>query len=155
MDQISDPPAFTREQWMTLLAQSSPAELDEHWRSVNQPSFSWIRRPEYGAAMIRGRASGTGALFNMGEVTVTRCSVRIGSGEIGLAYVMGRSKRHAALAALFDGLMQRECAAAGSEVARCIAAIARAAEARRQAIVRDAASSKVDFFMLGHEGGNE
>jgi alpha-D-ribose 1-methylphosphonate 5-triphosphate synthase subunit PhnG len=136
---------------MTLLAQSSVAELDEHWNAVSQPSFIWIRRPEHGAAMVRGRASGTGALFNMGEVTVTRCSVQLETGEIGIGYVTGRSKRHAALAALFDGMMQRETISGLDEISGHIDALAKTAEARTQSIISEAYASKVDFFMLNGE----
>jgi alpha-D-ribose 1-methylphosphonate 5-triphosphate synthase subunit PhnG len=141
----------SRAAWMTLLAQSSAAELDEHWSAIEPPVFTWIRRPEHGAAMVRGRASGTGALFNMGEVTVTRCSVQLDTGEIGVSYVTGRGKRHAALAALFDALMQREIVSGGTAIAAHVDALAEAAEARRLAIIAQAYDSKVDFFMLSSE----
>jgi len=133
---------------MTVLAHSSAAEIEEHWKAVRQPSFQWVRRPEQGAAMARARASGTGVLFNLGEVAVTRCSVQIESGEVGVAYVLGRSRRHAALAAIFDGLMQHEMSTGGNEIAPRIDALAEAAEERRRAIIREAYGSKVDFFMV-------
>jgi alpha-D-ribose 1-methylphosphonate 5-triphosphate synthase subunit PhnG len=133
---------------MTVLAKSSAAEIEAHWKAIRQPSFQWVRRPEHGAAMARGRASGTGILFNLGEVAVTRCSVQIESGEVGVSYVVGRSKRHAALAAIFDGLMQREIAAGGTEIAFCIDALAGVAEDRRRGIVREAYGSKVEFLMV-------
>lgn len=131
---------------MTLLAQAPLETLERHWQTISQPGFHWIRRPEYGAAMVRGRASGTGALFNVGETTVTRCALQIETGEIGLAYVMGRSKRHAALAALFDCLAQREGSKEGAIVA-CLRALAGDAERRRQEILREALTSKVEFLM--------
>ncbi len=40
--------------------------------------------------MVRGRAGGTGAPFNLGEMTVTRCSVTLDDGRVGHAYVPGR-----------------------------------------------------------------
>ncbi len=33
--------------------------------------------------MVRGRAGGGGSAFNLGEMTVTRCSVRIATGQVG------------------------------------------------------------------------
>jgi alpha-D-ribose 1-methylphosphonate 5-triphosphate synthase subunit PhnG len=153
MDDQTNLSAFSRSHWMSVLAQAPPAELETQWRAVRQPTFAWIRKPEYGSAMIRGRASGTGALFNLGEVTVTRCSLQIDSGEIGIAYVMGRSRRHAALAALFDALLQYEIGAGESTVARRIDALARSAARRRDEIVSEALGSKVDFVMLSREGG--
>jgi len=65
-------------------------------------SYSWIRAPETGLAMVRGRMGGSGGAFNVGEVTVTRCALVLETGEVGHAYVRGRSHRHAELAALID-----------------------------------------------------
>lgn len=56
--------------------------------------------------MVRGRMGGTGAQFNVGEMSVTRCALRLASGEMGVAYVAGRDARHAEWAALCDALMQ-------------------------------------------------
>jgi alpha-D-ribose 1-methylphosphonate 5-triphosphate synthase subunit PhnG len=58
--------------------------------------------------MVRARAGGTGRQFNLGEMSVTRCAVRIGTGQMGIAYVAGRNARHAELAAVFDALMQTQ-----------------------------------------------
>ena len=43
--------------------------------------------------MMRGRAGGGGAPFNLGEMTVTRCTVRTAGGQVGHAYVAGRDGR--------------------------------------------------------------
>ncbi|MDX4076621.1 phosphonate C-P lyase system protein PhnG [Brucella sp. NBRC 113783] len=75
--------SYSRAEWMTLLAEAPVVELEAHWRSIPHPKFDWVRRPEYGSAMIRGRASGTGAQFNLGDVTVTRCTLQLETGEIG------------------------------------------------------------------------
>jgi alpha-D-ribose 1-methylphosphonate 5-triphosphate synthase subunit PhnG len=141
---------LSRTEWMTLLAQSPLEALERHWQAISQPGFQWIRRPEYGAVMVRSRASGTGALFNLGEMTITRCALQIDTGEIGLAYVMGRSKRHAAIAALFDSLMQRDGGKDGP-AATCLHALADDAGRRKQEMLRDAFTSKVDFFMTRDE----
>ena len=65
--------------------------------------------------MVRGRAGGGGAPFNLGEMTVTRCTVRTDSGQVGHAYVAGRDARQAELAAVFDALLQDPLAG------RCVA----------------------------------
>ena len=39
--------------------------------------------------MVRGRAGGGGAAFNLGEMTVTRCTVRTETGFVGHAYIAG------------------------------------------------------------------
>ena len=96
--------------------------------------------------MVRGRVGGAGSAFNLGEMTVTRASVRLASGEVGHAWVQGRDKGHALRAAAVDALMQTDRA---PELARTIlqplmgqAAAARAARAGK------AASTKVDFFTM-------
>ena len=57
--------------------------------------------------MVQGRAgAGWGAAFNLGEVTVTRASVRLGCGTVGHALVQGLDARKAERAALLDALLQ-------------------------------------------------
>ena len=62
-----------------------PEELLEGlWAAAGiTASFEWLRWPETGAVMVRGRTSGTGAPFNLGEMTVTRCALRLAGGEVG------------------------------------------------------------------------
>ena len=55
--------------------------------------------------MARAR-TGAGAQFNLGEVTVTRCSIRLENGTIGHGYVRGRDKKQAEFVAVFDALLQ-------------------------------------------------
>ncbi len=61
---------------------------------------------------MRGRAGAVGAAFNLGEMTVTRASVKLSDGTVGHGYVQGRDKGHALHAALVDALMQTKMAAA-------------------------------------------
>ena len=65
-----------------------------------------MRGPETGLVMVRGRAGGSGSPFNLGEMTVTRCTVQLGSGTAGHAYIAGRDERQAELAAVADALLQ-------------------------------------------------
>jgi phosphonate C-P lyase system protein PhnG len=99
-------PATDRQRWMSLLAKAPEALLDRLWRRSGRPAFDWVRPPEVGSVMVRGRTGGTGAAFNLGEMTVTRCVLRLASGETGHAYVQGRAKAKARQAALVDALMQ-------------------------------------------------
>lgn len=96
--------------------------------------------------MIRARAGGTGAQFNLGEMSVTRCALRLQSGEMGVAYVAGTDKRHAELAAIFDALMQSPRramvqAAVLDPITKALAG--RAAEVRAQA-----ARTRVEFVTM-------
>ena len=110
------------------------------------PAHEALRRPEAGTVMARGRAGGTGAPFNLGEVTVTRASVRLASGETGHGYAQGRDRAKAVAAALIDAMMQTEAA---PRLRRLVleplaAEMAAAAEAR----ARKAAATKVEFFTM-------
>ncbi|MBW4973484.1 phosphonate C-P lyase system protein PhnG [Roseovarius mucosus] len=136
-----------RKGWMGLLART-PAE-DVH-RLLSDtglsPDYAYLRAPEVGGVMVRGRAGATGGAFNLGEMTVTRCALQLGDGRVGHGYVQGRDKRHATQAALIDALMQ------GAEAAlirdRVLAPLAEAETTRRSARAARAAATKVDFFTL-------
>lgn len=108
--------------------------------------FEWLRRPETGSVMIRGRAGGTGAAFNLGEMTVTRGSLRLPDGVVGHGYVQGRSKSAAEAAALADALLQTDRAA---DVERAVILPLRREETDRRATrARKAAATKVEFFTM-------
>jgi alpha-D-ribose 1-methylphosphonate 5-triphosphate synthase subunit PhnG len=110
----------------------------------------FVRPPETGLALLRGRIGGRGAPFNFGEATVTRCVVRLDGdarGPMGFGYVMGRDKTRAEHAALFDALLQRGDAAAVHQIDR----LETAQTARAGAQAANAATSKVDFFTLVRE----
>ena len=95
-----------RQNWMAILAKSAPEKLEKKVSALGKlPEYSFLRSPEIGLTMVRGRAGGTGQVFNLGEMTLTRCVVKLG--EInGFGYVGGRSRRHAELAAVCDALLQ-------------------------------------------------
>jgi len=83
----------TRKGWMSLLAKAPTGQLKELWDGVGQvPDHTVLRAPEVGGVMVRGRTGGTGAPFNLGEMTVTRCSLKLANGTVGHAYVQGRDK---------------------------------------------------------------
>jgi alpha-D-ribose 1-methylphosphonate 5-triphosphate synthase subunit PhnG len=140
-------PATDRQRWMSLLAKAPEALLDRLFGGLGaEPAFDWVRPPEVGSVMVRGRTGGTGAAFNLGEMTVTRCVLRLASGEIGHAYVQGRSKVKARQAALVDALMQGPGAAAVR--AAVLEPLAEAmAEAKRTRAAK-AAATKVEFFTM-------
>lgn len=98
-----------RPQWMGLLARADEASLSELMADIADiPAFERLRGPEPGLVMVRGRTGGTGRPFNLGEMTVTRCTVRTVDGLLGHAYVAGRRPDHAERAALLDALLQDE-----------------------------------------------
>ena len=112
----------------------------------DRPAADWLRRPQAGAVMVRGRTGGTGAPFNLGEMTVTRCSLRLPTGEVGHAWVQGRNPAQAEAAALVDALMQTP-RAAEVQVA-VVAPLAAEEAARRRVRAAKAAATKVEFFTM-------
>ena len=144
----ADSAVAERQSWMATLAKAAPADLERAWSDLApKPGFTRLRPPETGLVMVRGRISGSGQPFNLGEMTMTRAAVRIENGPTGFGHVAGRSARHAELAALFDALLQdparHEALMAG--VIRPLSDRAAAAKARKAAEV---AATKVDFFTL-------
>src|SRR5580693_5582241 len=99
-----DQPHAARRRWMSVLARADADELGERLGAL--PPYRVLRGPEAGLVMVRGRAGGGGAPFNLGEMTTTRCTVRTDAGFVGHAYVAGRNERQAELAALADALLQ-------------------------------------------------
>lgn len=136
-----------RRTWMGLLARAPADDLALLWAAHGlAPDFEWLRRPEIGMIMLRGRAGATGAPFNLGEMTVTRASLRLGEGTVGHAYVQGRGTDHARIAALIDALMQTDAAQA---LQAAILTPLAEAEARRRSIrAAKAAATKVEFFTM-------
>ena len=136
-----------RKAWLSLLAKAPAAALAKAWAQVGlAPDYEWLRTPEIGGVMTRGRIGATGAPFNLGEITVTRCSLRLASGEVGHGYVQGRDKDKALTAALVDACMQTEAAARlKREVLDPLAAEMAAAKRTR---AQKAAATKVDFFTM-------
>ncbi len=98
-----------RQRWMRVLAMAPAETLEDAWQALeNKPDYTLLRTAEVGSAMVRARAGGSGGQFNMGEMTVTRCVVRLSNGMTGHAYVAGRDKRKTELAAAFDALLQMD-----------------------------------------------
>jgi alpha-D-ribose 1-methylphosphonate 5-triphosphate synthase subunit PhnG len=137
-----------RARWMSALARAEPAAIEAAWEALDpRPEYRLLRPPETGLVMVRGRAGGTGAPFNLGEMTVTRCSVELEGGRVGHAYVAGRSRRHAETAAVFDALFQDEAQRADLE-ARVVEPLVLAREAKHREGRARAATTRVEFFTL-------
>ncbi len=141
---MTDASPFARKSWMATLAKASPARLAGLFPDL--PAHTVLRHPEIGAVMVRGRIGGTGSAFNLGEMTVTRASVRLASGEVGHAWVQGRDKDHALRAAAVDALMQTDRAA--DLTASLLRPLAAESGAARDLRAAKAAATKVDFFTM-------
>ncbi|WP_159713749.1 phosphonate C-P lyase system protein PhnG [Geminicoccus flavidas] len=136
-----------RARWLQALAMASDAEAERFGQSfgVDDAQFELLRAPEVGLVMARGRAGGTGAAFNLGEVTVTRCAVRSSDDRVGIGWVQGRRPERARLIARLDALLQ---SAPSRAVDAAVAELEAALAGRRAATARKAAATRVEFFTL-------
>jgi alpha-D-ribose 1-methylphosphonate 5-triphosphate synthase subunit PhnG len=137
-----------RQRWMSVLAKSSVEELEEAYERVGETvEYHLLRKPETGLIMVRGRARDSGTQFNLGEMTVTHCTLETEKGTIGTACVMGCNHRHAEMAALFDALLQ-ESSWCSQLLETVISPIEQTYHKRKEMISKKTASTKVDFFTM-------
>jgi alpha-D-ribose 1-methylphosphonate 5-triphosphate synthase subunit PhnG len=133
---------------MAVLAQAHAEEIEQALRAVIHPiDYVELRAPETGLVMLRGRIGGDGAAFNLGEATVTRAAVQIASGEVGIAYILGRDQRKARLNAISDALWQSKRYRDAVEQ-RVLAPIRTRVDAERDRQRAKTAATRVDFFTL-------
>jgi alpha-D-ribose 1-methylphosphonate 5-triphosphate synthase subunit PhnG len=158
-------PHAQRQNWMSLLARATRVELETALAELApRPGYTLLRPPEIGLAMVRGRAGGTGNPFNLGEMTMTRCAVRLDEAPhpvghiVGLAYIVGRDARRAELAALFDALLQLSLQLPNQSTVisdGLLGDIRRRIETERRIRTAETAATRVDFFTLVREQGGE
>ena len=136
-----------RKNWLSILAKAKTKDLDECWRKVkNLPDYKLLRAPEIGGVMVQGRLGATGDPFNLGEMTVTRCSVQLETGEIGHGYIQGREKEAAKKVAVLDAIMQ---GTRRHEVeSLVIVPLTRLYHQEKEASSKKAAATKVEFFTM-------
>jgi len=136
-----------RSEWLGLLAKAPQQLFDDLWDSSKlDPSYDIIRPAEIGGIMVRGRMGGTGDPFNLGEITVSRASVKLSCGTVGHGYTKGRAKTKALRIALCDALLQTDDAAKVD--AKILRPLIAAKLTSDQEIADKAAATKVDFFTL-------
>ena len=147
-ESIADTGGGARPRWMAVLARATRDQLAAALAALSPPAptHQRLRGPETGLVMVRGRAGGTGERFNLGEMSVTRCTVAL-EGRVGHAYVAGTDVRRAELAAVLDALMQDpgRCEEIERDV---IAPLAADLAARRGAVADRAAKTRVEFVTL-------
>jgi len=139
--------AAARQKLMATLAASSPEAVAERFSALPGQSYELVRQPETGLVMVRGRMGGTGSPFNLGEVTVTRCVVRLETGETGNGYSLGRNKQKALQSAVIDALWQQPAMKARIE-AEVIEPLARNRETARETVREETEATKVNFFTM-------
>lgn len=149
-DTLQDMTGTARQSWMKILACSPPEQVEIAWnnaRGLNEVPCKIIRKPERGLVMVRGRAGSAGGQFNLGEMTVTRCAVRLDDGETGVSYIAGRNLEHALIAAKADALLQSE-AHHQTAFETLIEPLQRLIEDREASRAAKVAATRVNFFTM-------
>ncbi len=111
-----------------------------------QPEVHSVRGPEAGLVMVRGRTGGTGQPFNLGEVVVSRATVRLDSGAIGHGYVLGSDLEKVRLSAVFDALSQ--VGEYEKTVSTLLAKVRKRVADEALHREQEVAATRVDFFTM-------
>lgn len=136
-----------RQKWLSVLARADRSAIETALADQSLPDVVVLRPSEIGLVMVRGRAGGTGQRFNLGEMPVTRCSVRSAAGHVGHGYVQGRDKIHAELSAKLDAALQ-DVERRQALMETVIEPLAADLAERKRTIEAKAAATKVDFFTM-------
>lgn len=134
-----------RQQWLSVLTQQKE-QISHYEQSLKAKKYDIVRAPEVGMAMVKGKTAGEGQVFNLGEVTVTRCVVRIEDGTMGFGYVIGRSQSQALLIALADAYLQSDEQTIWQQ--NLLAPLTQSLNERLKAEEARVQSTKVDFFTM-------
>ncbi|MCP1470444.1 alpha-D-ribose 1-methylphosphonate 5-triphosphate synthase subunit PhnG [Sphingobium sp. OAS761] len=113
-------------------------------------SYEFLRTPETGLVTVRGRIGSTGRAFNLGDVTVSRATLRLECGGgpiIGIARILGRDRDRAEIVALLDALLQLPTLHERLYEEH-IAPLQRAQAARRAEAAADTAATRVEFSVM-------
>ena|SRR6201994_1874089 len=146
-NRVNESMVARRKAAMAVLASSTATDVAERLKTIALPDHEDLREAENGLVMVRGRIGGDGAPFNLGEATVSRAAVRLGSGEVGFGYTLGRDRDKARMIALCDALIQ-SAAFAGEVESRVIAPLRAMLSARRDRKAAETAATRVDFYTM-------
>lgn len=136
-----------RQAWLGLLARAPEGRVAALLAKAGlAPAFDWLRQPEIGTVMVRGRMGGTGGAFNLSEMTVTRTTLKLACGTVGHGHVAGRRKDDAQAVAIADALLRTDKSA--SVEAQVLTPLEAEETQRRTARAAKAAATKVDFFTM-------
>ncbi|XHE13042.1 phosphonate C-P lyase system protein PhnG [Agrobacterium deltaense] len=137
-----------RKRVAALLARATVQELEAVWnRQDASPQTENVRGPETGLVMVKGRIGGGGAPFNLGETTVTRATVKLASGTVGHAHVLGTGRKKAWYAAVFDALWQ-ERPTRGFIETELLSPVEKRLTEETDRKTKETAATRVDFFTM-------
>lgn len=137
-----------RQKWIRVLANAHVNELKSAYQKIKPEITShYIIKPETGLLMVQGKADGSHTRFSLGEVSVSKCVLRVQERYLGYGMVMGSDLEHAKLVALFDGLLQHPDYHKELH-ANVIQKLARQQDRDEKNMETEVADTRVDFFTL-------
>ncbi|AKI00071.1 phosphonate C-P lyase system protein PhnG [Hoeflea sp. IMCC20628] len=142
------PDIAARQRRLSVLAKAPGKELLSCWKQAElDPEVHLLRGPESGLVALRGRIGGNGQPFHVGEMSATRVTVRIGSGEVGHAMISGRDTRKAQLVAVIDALAQ-DPAHANTIEQVIVAPLEKLASETDAKLREETEATRVNFFTM-------
>ncbi|WP_298218695.1 phosphonate C-P lyase system protein PhnG [Halothiobacillus sp.] len=142
------PAVAARQRWLSILARAQDTDLIACLEQAPPlPAFHWLRSPEVGLIMVQGRIGGSGSAFNLGEMTISRGSIRDVAGRIGHGYTTGRRLKSIEWIARLDAVLQ-DTTLAPAYLTTVIEPLAQIQQAQRQTLAGKAAATEVKFFTL-------
>ncbi len=137
----------TRKTRIEVLARANADALSEFVKSLQDlPEAKMVRGPETGLVMVRGRMGGTGSVFNLGEATVTRATVRLSGGEVGHGQRLGGDGEAARMSAIIDALAL--VPGYEADVAKFVDQTATRIKSDEQARAEETSATRVNFFTM-------
>jgi len=147
-DNALAPEIAARQRRLSVLAKAPGKELLSCWKQTGlDPEVHLLRGPETGLVALRGRIGGNGQPFHVGEMSATRVTVRIGSGEVGHAMISGRDTRKAQLVAVIEALAQDPAHANIIEQV-IVAPLEKLASETDAKLREETAATRVNFFTM-------
>ena len=138
---------MNRKSWLSLMAKSESSFLSSLWTDLGiHADYTIIRPAEIGLVMVKAKQGNTGDQFNLAELSVSRCSVELKSGQIGHGYHQGRSKRAAFIVAICDALAQTPTY--NIIHSNIFKPLQKKQKASHEKLARKSTSTKVEFFTL-------
>lgn len=147
-DQLVADDVAARQRRLSVLAKAPGKDLMACWKRTGlDPSVELLRGPESGLVALRGRVGGGGQPFHVGEISATRVTVRIGSGQVGHAMISGRDVRKAQLVAVIDALAQ-DPAHADMIERDIVEPLEKSASGADAKLREETAATRVNFFTM-------
>ena len=96
-----------RRTWIRSLALANAEHLQKLWAACEfTVAFEFVFGPETGLVLVRVALPAVKQPMILGDMTLTRSTIRLAVGQLGFGFAAGHAHEHATTAAICDALMQ-------------------------------------------------